>query len=159
MKGSGSDFRTEISDLRSEEAACKLFRLEVQTGGRNDWLGIEMRCAACAAAKAQNFSSREIAATNLPVRLKSAARSRPDSMATQCVAERRSPVTASSSVKSRRSSASTLSSKDNFGITSSGPHGRKESQVKTFCSCLSAAWIMLSIARDFRLRGGRRVSS
>src|SRR5437588_8921750 len=77
-------------------------------------------------------------------------------MAIQCVAERRSPVTASSFAKSRRSSASTLSSKDNFGITSSGPHGRKESRVKTFCSCLSAAWIMLSIGRDFRLRGVRR---
>ena len=47
-----------------------------------------MRCAVCAAAKAQNFSSRETVATNLPVRLKSAALSRPDSMAIPCVAAR-----------------------------------------------------------------------
>src|SRR6266850_17944 len=33
-----------------------------------------MRCAVCAAAKAQNFSSRETVATNLPVRLERAAR-------------------------------------------------------------------------------------
>src|SRR5438132_6573273 len=121
MKGSGSDFRTEISDLRSEEAACKLFRLEVQTGGRNDWLGIEMRCAACVAAKVQNFSSREIAVTSPRVPLKSAALSRRDSTVTQCGAVKRWPVTASSSARSRRLSASTLFSKDNFATISNAP--------------------------------------
>src|SRR5438132_12788103 len=125
MKGSGSDFRTEISDLRSEEAACKVFRLEVQTGGRNDWLGIEMRCAACAAAKVQNFSSREIAVTSRLVRSKSAVLNRRDSMVTQCVGAKLWLGTASSFARSRRSSASTLFSKDNFEITSNGPASSK----------------------------------
>src|ERR1051325_11728527 len=43
-----------------------------------------MRCAACAAAKAQNFSSRATVATNHLVRLKSAAHNRPDSTAIPC---------------------------------------------------------------------------
>src|SRR2546421_7397527 len=110
----------QISNLKfgsSKIAACKLFRLEVQTGGRNDWLGIEMRCAACAAAKVQNFSSREIAVTSLLVPSKSAVLNRQDSMVTQCVGARLWPVTASSCARSRRSSTSTSFSKDNLEIT------------------------------------------
>src|SRR5207253_3394570 len=121
MKGSDSEF--QISNLKFQIvkiAACKLFRLEVQTGGRNDWLGIEMRCAACAAVKVQNFSSREIAVTSLLVPSKSAVLNRRDSMVTQCGAAKRWLVTASSFARSRRSSASTLFSKDNLEITLNG---------------------------------------
>src|SRR6266550_3237919 len=47
-----------------------------------------MRCAVFAAAKVQSFFSKVIGATSRPVQLKSAALSRPDSMATLCVAVR-----------------------------------------------------------------------
>ncbi len=48
-----------------------------------------MRCAVCAAAKVQSFFSRATVATSPLVRLKSAARSRPDSTAIPCDAARR----------------------------------------------------------------------
>ena len=77
-----------------------------------------MRCAVCAAAKVQNFSSRATVVTSPPVRLRSAARSRPDSTAIPCAAVKRWSATASSCAKNRRSSAFTLFSKGSFATTS-----------------------------------------
>src|SRR5207244_8979765 len=102
----------------SRNAACKLFRLIFRLEAENDWLGIEMRCAACAAVKVQNFSSRATVATNHLVRLKSAAHNRPDSTAIPCGAAKRWPAMASNFAKSRRSNGSISSWKDNLGITS-----------------------------------------
>ena len=118
-----------------------------------------MRYAVCAAAKVQNFSSRATVATNPLVRLKSAARSRPDSMVIRCAAGRRSRVMASSCAKSRRSNGSISSSKDNFETISNERRARKASPARIFCSCWSDDWIMLSIAPAFRLRGARRVGA
>src|SRR5688572_16053123 len=52
-----------------------------------------MRCAVCAAAKAQNFSSRATVATNHLVRLKSGALSPPDNTAIPCDAAKLLAVT------------------------------------------------------------------
>src|SRR5215510_10749410 len=113
----------EFRNSKCHDATCKLFRLEVQTGGRNDWLGIEMRCAGCAAAKVQNFSSRATVATNPRVRSKSVARNRPDSMATLCDVARRWPVTVNNCAKSRKSNESISYSKGSFETISSAPPG------------------------------------
>src|SRR6266545_2507344 len=100
MKGSAVGFQISNLNLtRPVNFSVWWFK----TGGRNDWLGIEMRCAVCAAAKAQNFSSKETVATNRPVLLKSAALSRRGSTALHYVAERRWLVMANSFAKSRRS--------------------------------------------------------
>src|SRR4051812_34479557 len=104
------DLRFENSDLN--RARPVNFSVELRLEAEKSWLGIEMRCAAYAAAKAQSFFSRVTGATSRLVRSKNAVRNRPDNMATQCVAAKRWSVTASSCAKSRRSSASTSSLKD-----------------------------------------------
>src|SRR5260221_14687971 len=118
-----------------------------------------MRCAVCAAAKAQNFSSRVTVVTNLLARLKSGAHNRPDNTATRCGAGKLCKATASSFAKSRRSNASTSFSKGNFEIISNARLARRESPARTCYFCLSGGWITRLIGPGFQLHGGKLANS